>query len=59
GYESVRVLNAFCKGDMSMVPANGIISIPAKVIKKDNADAFWKDLKAKIKAGKEAGRDAK
>jgi len=54
GYESVRVLNAFCKGDMSMVPANGIINIPAKVIKKDNADAFWKDLKAKIKAGKDA-----
>ena len=54
GYESVRVLNAFCKGDMSMVPANGIINIPAKVIKKDNAEAFWKDLKAKIKAGKEA-----
>ena len=54
GYESVRVLNAFCKGDMSMVPANGIINIPAKVITKDNADAFWKDLKAKIKAGKDA-----
>jgi len=54
GYESVKVLNAFTKGDMSMVPANGIINIPAKVIKKDNAEAFWKDLKAKIKAGKEA-----
>jgi ribose transport system substrate-binding protein len=54
GYESVRVLNAFCKGDMSMVPPNGIINIPAKVIRKDNAEAFWKDLKAKIKAGKDA-----
>jgi len=54
GYESVRVLNAFCKGDMSMVPANGVINIPAKVIKQDNAEAFWKDLKAKIKAGKDA-----
>ena len=48
------MLNAFCKGDMSMVPANGMISIPARVIKKDNAEAFWKDLKAKIKAGKDA-----
>ena len=54
GYESVRVLNAFCKGDMSMVPPSGIINIPAKVIRKDNAEAFWKDLKAKIKAGKDA-----
>jgi len=54
GFESVRVLNAFTKGDMSMVPENGVINIPAKVIKKDNAEAFWKDLKAKIKAGKDA-----
>ena len=54
GFESVRVLLAFTKGDMSMVPENGVINIPAKVIKKDNAEAFWKDLKAKIKAGKDA-----
>ncbi|MEY3142426.1 MAG: D-ribose-binding periplasmic protein precursor [Planctomycetota bacterium] len=53
GFESVRVLLALTKGDMSMIPANGVINIPAKVIKKDNAEAFWKDLKAKIKAGKE------
>ncbi|MEY3025156.1 MAG: D-ribose-binding periplasmic protein precursor [Planctomycetota bacterium] len=54
GYESVKVLNAFCKGDMSMVPANGVINIPARVIRKDNAESFWKDLKAKLKAGKDA-----
>jgi ribose transport system substrate-binding protein len=54
GFESVKVLQAFNKGDMSMVPANGIISIPARVIRKDNAELFWKDLKAKLKAGKEA-----
>jgi len=54
GFESVRVLQAFTKGDMSMVPANGVINIPARVIKKDNAESFWKDLKAKIKAGKDA-----
>jgi ribose transport system substrate-binding protein len=55
GFESVKVLNAFTKGDMSMVPASGVINIPARVIKKDNAESFWKDLKAKLKAGKEAG----
>ncbi|MBM4100370.1 MAG: substrate-binding domain-containing protein [Planctomycetes bacterium] len=54
GFESVRLLNAFCKGDMSMVPASGILSIPARVIRKDNAEGFWKELKARIKAGKEA-----
>ncbi len=54
GFESIKLLYALNQGDMSMIPANGIISISAKVIRKDNAEAFWKDLKAKIKAGKEA-----
>ena len=54
GFESIKLLHALNQGDMSMIPANGIISISAKVIRKDNAEAFWKDLKAKIKAGKEA-----
>lgn len=58
GFESVRVLLALTKGDMSMIPANGVINIPAKVIKKDNAEAFWSDLKAKIKAGKEGSSKA-
>jgi ribose transport system substrate-binding protein len=53
GFESIKLLHALNQGDMSTIPANGIISISAKVIRKDNADAFWKDLKAKIKAGKE------
>ena len=55
GFESVKVLNAMNKGDMSMLPANGILSIPARVIRKADAEAFWKELKARIKAGKEAG----
>ena len=55
GFQSVKVLNALNKGDMSMVPANGIVSIPARVIRKADAEAFWKELKARIKAGKEAG----
>ena len=53
GFESIKLLHALNQGDMSMIPANGIISISAKVIRKDKAEAFWKDLKAKIKAGKE------
>jgi ribose transport system substrate-binding protein len=54
GFESIKLLHALNQGDMSTIPTNGIISISAKVIRKDNAEAFWKDLKAKIKAGKEA-----
>jgi ribose transport system substrate-binding protein len=56
GFESVKVLSAFCRGDMSMVPASGVINISARVIKKDNAESFWKDLKAKIAAGKNSGK---
>ncbi|MSR41946.1 MAG: sugar ABC transporter substrate-binding protein [Phycisphaerales bacterium] len=54
GHESVKMLHAFTKGDFSMVPSDGILSIPARVIKKDNVDAFWTDLKAKLEAGKAA-----
>ncbi|NBP52455.1 MAG: sugar ABC transporter substrate-binding protein, partial [Actinobacteria bacterium] len=54
GFESIKVLHAFCRGDMSAVPANGIISIPARTIRKADAEAFWTELKARIKAGKEA-----
>ena len=54
GFESIKLLHALNQGDMSTIPSNGSISISAKVIRKDNAEAFWKDLKAKIKAGKEA-----
>ena len=53
GFESIKLLHALNQGDMSTIPSNGIVSISAKVIRKDNAEAFWKDLKAKIKAGKE------
>ncbi len=54
GFESIKVLHAFCRGDMSAVPADGIISIPARTIRKADAEAFWTELKARIKAGKEA-----
>ena len=55
GFESVRVLNALNKGDASAVPAGGVLNIPARVIRKADAERFWNELKARIKAGKEAG----
>ena len=48
------MLKALTQGDLSAIPANGITYIPARVIRKADAEGFWKDLKAKIKAGKEA-----
>jgi hypothetical protein len=48
------MLRALARGDASVLPASGMMAIPARVIRKDNVDEFWKDLKAKLKAGKEA-----
>lgn len=48
GYQSVKVLNALASGDESGIPENKFISIPARVIRKDNVDGFWSDLKSKL-----------
>lgn len=49
GYESVRILTALAKGDKSVIPANKFVDVPAKVIKKAEVDAFWKELKELVK----------
>ena len=48
GYESVNVLVKLAKGDKSVIPANKIMDIPARQIRKDNVDEFWADLKKKL-----------
>ena len=48
GYKSMQLLAALKKGDKSMVPADGIISIPERVINKDNVKAFWDDMNKKL-----------
>lgn len=47
GFKSVEVLAALAKGDQSVIPADGFIDIPGRVIDAANVDAFWADLKAK------------
>src|SRR5688500_15710230 len=47
GYESVNVLVKLAKGDKSVIPANKIMDIPARQIRKNNVDEFWADLKKK------------
>lgn len=48
GMESVRVLSALARGDEKVIPKGGFIDIPARQIRKDNVDEFWKDLKEKL-----------
>lgn len=48
GYQSVKALHALARGDASAVPADSFLHIPGRQIRKDNIDAFWADLKAKL-----------
>ena len=48
GYESVNVLVKLAKGDKSVIPANKVMDIPARQIRKNNVDEFWSDLKKKL-----------
>jgi len=48
GYQSVKVLHALAGGDTSVIPADQFIHIEGRQIRKDNVDAFWADLKAKV-----------
>lgn len=47
GYRSVEILAALVNGDMSVIPADKFIDIPARQIRKDSVGAFWDDLKKK------------
>ena len=48
GYEGMKLMAAYLKGDKSKVPADGLIIVPTKVIDKANVDAFEKQLKARM-----------
>lgn len=45
GYDSVRILAALARGDSSVLPPNGFLNIPERVIRKDNVQQFWDELK--------------
>jgi ribose transport system substrate-binding protein len=51
GYQSVKILKAVAAGDVSVIPEGAFIHIPGRQIRKDNVEAFTKDLNAKL--GKE------
>ncbi|MDA8909007.1 MAG: sugar-binding protein [Verrucomicrobiales bacterium] len=48
GYESMKLLNEIANGNRSGLENGPVISIPGRQIRKDNVDAFWADLKAKV-----------
>jgi len=48
GYQGMKLMAAYLKGDKSGVPADGIIIVPTKVVNAANVDEFSADLKAKI-----------
>ncbi len=48
GYKSIEVLNQVLEGDLSDLPESGFIDIPARLIRKDNVEVFWEDLKKKL-----------
>jgi ribose transport system substrate-binding protein len=45
GYDSVRILAALARGDKSVIPANGFYEVPSVVVRKENVDTFWAELK--------------
>lgn len=50
GYQSVRILAALARGQDAGIPDDKIVEVPVKVIRQDNAKAFWENLK-KLKDG--------
>ncbi|CAN7646017.1 sugar-binding protein [Neorhizobium sp. LjRoot104] len=48
GYQGMKLMAAYLKGDKSQVPANGLIIVPTRKIDKANVDAFAAELKARV-----------
>lgn len=48
GYEGMKLMAAYLEGDHSMVPEDGLIIVPTKVITAENVDAFQEELTARI-----------
>jgi len=51
GYRSIELMTKYLNGDQSVVPASKQIFVPTKAIKKDNVDAFQKEMNSLIGKG--------
>jgi len=46
GYQSVKVLTALARGESAgLIPANKVIEVPVRVVRKGDIKQFWDDLK--------------
>jgi ribose transport system substrate-binding protein len=50
GYHSVRILAALARGDSAVIPETKLVEIPVQVVRRDNVDEFWQNLK-RLKGG--------
>jgi hypothetical protein len=41
----VRILAALLRKKPDALPAGGVLEVESRVVKKDNVDAFWAELK--------------
>ena len=48
GYQGMKLMAQYLGGDTSMVPEDGLIIVPTKVLDKGNVDAFSANLKATL-----------
>ncbi len=44
GYQSVLMMNKILGGDKSVIPANKVINVPTRIIKKDTVEEFQREL---------------
>ncbi len=52
GKHSVRILAALARKDKSVLPDRGFLEVDSSVVKKENVDTFWEELKKLIASGK-------
>ena len=45
GYQSVKVLTSLVKGETAVIPENKLIDTGVTLVKQDNVDSFWTELK--------------
>lgn len=48
GYQGMKLMAAYLGGDKSMIPADGLIIVPTKVVDASNVDEFEANLKATL-----------
>jgi ribose transport system substrate-binding protein len=50
GYHSVRILAGLARGDQSVMPKNNFLEVPIVVVRRQNVESFWTELK-KLREG--------